>query len=525
MNDRIKTALVSVHDKSGLLELARFLQQRGVSVISTGGTALELRRAGLAVREIQEITGFPEILAGRVKTLHPAVHAGILARRDHPEDMACLRERSFPLIDLVVVNLYPFAARVAAGCSFAEALEEIDIGGVTLIRAAAKNFSRVGVVVTPADYPLVMDEMDREDETLSLITRLDLARKAFDLTTAYDAQIGAYLQSASCDGTRCHPPDAAGPLPAHLGLTLRREKTLRYGENPHQQAALYTESAQPAAGWAQVEQLHGKELSYNNYMDMDAACGLVGEFESCACAIIKHTNPCGAAVADSGVQAFQRALAADPDSAFGSIIAFNRPLTAICAREMSRLFLEVVIAPDFEPEALELLFRKRDLRIVRKPFGGAAGSALRFRTIDGAFLVQTADCFSITEKDMRVVTIQSPAPREMDDLLFAWRCVKHVKSNAIVLARDGQLLGVGAGQMSRVDAARLAIGKSRQPLSGAVMASDAFIPFRDTLDAAAAAGVTAVIETGGSIRDEEVIAAANERSLGMVFTGIRHFLH
>jgi phosphoribosylaminoimidazolecarboxamide formyltransferase / IMP cyclohydrolase len=522
----IRTALISVSDKRGVEDFALALHRRGVAILSTGGTARALQARGIPVREVADVTGFPEMLEGRVKTLHPAIHAGILARRDRPDDLAALAERGFQPIDLVVVNLYPFAERVAQGIGGGAALEEIDIGGVTLIRAAAKNFQDVAVVVRPDDYPDVLAELERHGGALTLDTRLDLARRAFQLTMLTDAQVGQFLLNASTDEEgilKSAPADAL--FPDYACWVLRKEAGLRYGENPHQRAALYRDALRPGEGWGQVEQLHGKELSYNNYLDMDAAWQLATEFDECACVIIKHANPCGAALGDHCEQAFAGALECDPESAFGSIIAFNQPLDGAAAKAMSGLFLEVVIAPGFEDSALEILKRKKNVRLIRRPPAAPPAPGLQARTIEGAVLVQERDSAGLAGEQFRIVTIQEPDRREREDLLFAWKCVKHVKSNAIVIAKDRRLLGIGAGQMSRVDSTRIAIQKARLPLRGAVLGSDAFIPFRDTADLAAAAGVTAIIQPGGSIRDEEVIAAANERALAMAFTGVRHFRH
>ena len=521
----IQTALISVSDKRGIEDFALALHRRGVAILSTGGTARILQARGVPVREVAEVTGFPEMMDGRVKTLHPAIHAGILARRDRADDMAALAARGFRPIDLVVVNLYPFAERVAQGIGGAAALEEIDIGGVTLIRAAAKNFPHVAVVVGPDDYPAVLAEMESHGGGLTLETRLDLARKAFQLTMRTDAQVGQYLLNAAVEDGSLKPGRPDELFPDYACWILRKETGLRYGENPHQRAALYSNMPRPGPGWGRVEQLHGKELSYNNYLDMDAAWQLATEFDECACAIIKHANPCGAALADCCEEAFARALECDPESAFGSIIAFNRPLDGPAARAMSSLFLEVVIAPEFEAPALEILSRKKNVRLVRRSPAVPPAPGLQARTIEGAVLVQQRDTAGLAEEQFRVVSVKEPGPRERGDLLFAWKCVKHVKSNAIVLAKGRRLLGIGAGQMSRVDSTRFAIQKARHPLHGAVLGSDAFIPFRDTVDLAAAAGIAAVIQPGGSIRDEEVVAAANERAMAMVFTGVRHFRH
>ena len=522
---RIATAILSVHDKTGLADFAASLHRSGIALISTGGTARELRKAGLPVTEVAELTGCGELLGGRVKTLHPAVHAGILARRDLAGDMATLEEKGIRPIDLVVVNLYPFIERTAGPLPLEAALEEIDIGGVTLLRAAAKNFPHVATVSDPADYPGLLQELSDGHGHLGLKTRLRLARKAFAATARYDLHIAGYLDRVALSGDTPAAPAPPEGLPEVMTLSLCKHKGLRYGENPHQQAALYTVGEHPAGGWAAITQLHGKELSYNNYLDMDSAWRLASEYTQPVCAIIKHTNPCGLAIGPAGAtEAFRRALACDPVSAFGSVIAFNCPITLDCAQEIGRLFVEVLVAPGFEPGALQWLERKRDLRLIRRAPDGS-GDPWRCRSIDGALLVQEPDRPALPASDLKIVTGRPPDSTQTDDLLFAWKCVKHVKSNAIVVARTGQLLGVGAGQTSRVDSARIALGKGVFPTAGAVLASDAFIPFRDTVDLAAAAGIAAIIQTGGSVRDPEVIAAANEAGIAMVFTGHRHFCH
>jgi len=522
---RIRTALISVSEKRGIAQFAAALHQRGVRIISTGGTARAIQGGGIPVEEISAVTGFPEIMDGRVKTLHPAIHAGILARRDRPDDVAVLEEHRFAPIDLVVVNLYPFVEETSRDIGFEQALEHIDIGGPTLIRAAAKNFLHVAVVVDPDDYEPVLREMAALHDGLSLAMRWQLAGKAFRHTAGYDAHISQYLADSALDGDRLIPPDRSAALPALLVSFMQKTQELRYGENPQQAGALYVDSLTPARGWAGADQLGGKELSYNNYLDMDAAWRLVSEFEECGCVIVKHGNPCGAATAPDCTRAYQQALETDPDSAFGSIVAFNRRVSAACAEELYKLFVEVIIAPDFEHDALTILQRKKKLRLIRKPVHPAETAGLNIRDIEGAYLVQTPDRIQLAPAGLNVVTVREPDARQMEDLIFAWICVKHVKSNAIVFARNTRLLGVGAGQMSRVDSVRLATLKSRAPLAGAVMASDAFLPFRDALDVAAEAGITALIQPGGSIRDEEVISAANERGVAMIFTGRRHFRH
>lgn len=522
----ISRALVSVSDKTGLDVFARRLNAHGVEILSTGGTAKMLADAGLPVREVSDFTGFPEILDGRVKTLHPRVHGGILAIRDNPSHTAQVAEHGIEPIDIVVVNLYPFEKTVARPeVNAAEAIENIDIGGPSMLRSAAKNFHDVAVVVDPADYERVANEMDANNGTLSLATRLDLARTAFDHTARYDRAIADFLANrvSMAEGTEQLAVGAGGELPARFSLSLTRKAVLRYGENPHQAAALYVDSY--PRGVAAAEQLQGKELSYNNLLDLDAAWSLINEFEDSACAIIKHTNPCGAATGRSVLQAYQRALETDPTSAFGSIIAFNRPVDAEAATALAELFVEAIVAPGYSDEAREIFTRKKNLRVMRVDALEAQQSELEVRRISGGVLVQARDTGRIQIEDLRTVTERRPTFEEMRALLFAWNVVKHVKSNAIVYANDGQLVGVGAGQMSRIDSARIGAEKARLPIEGSVLASDAFFPFRDGLDAAAAHGVSAVIQPGGSVRDEEVIAAANEHGMAMVFTGMRHFKH
>ncbi len=521
----VKVALISVSDKTGLPEFARNLVELGFRIVSTGGTAAELRRAGIPVREVSAVTGYPEILGGRVKTLHPRIHAGILARRDVDADMSVLEQDGIDPIDLVVVNLYPFQATVESGAGIHETVEQIDIGGPTLLRAAAKNYVDVAVVVDPADYHRVVAELEARGSVTGE-TRLDLARKAFAHTSSYDSHIVAFMSSLDCcDGLYVKREKDEEAMPDNLHLALHKYQDLRYGENPHQKGAFYVEELNPGEHWAIPEQLQGKELSYNNFLDLDAAIGLVREFPECAAAVIKHGNPCGAALGASTQDAFLRALRTDPESAYGSIIAFNRPVDQGCAAEVANIFVEVVSAPDFTPEALEILGKKKNLRLLKTTFPTHDVSALRARGLAFGVLVQESDELLPRVSDLKVVTSVPVDADLQKDLLFAWTCVKHVRSNAIVIARDGRLLGIGAGQMSRVDSARLAVSKSRDSLSGAVLASDAFIPFRDTVDIAAEAGIRAIIQTGGSVRDASVIEAAEEKGIAMVFTGIRHFRH
>jgi phosphoribosylaminoimidazolecarboxamide formyltransferase/IMP cyclohydrolase len=532
---RVGRALLSVADKTGLVELGRGLAALGVELVSTGGTARALGEAGLAVREVAEVTGFPELLDGRVKTLHPAIHGGILARRDDAGHMAALAARGIGPIDLVAVNLYPFEATVArAGATFADGLEQIDIGGVALIRAAAKNHEGVAVLVEPGQYAAVLEELRRHGGQLGAETRRRLAREAFRRTAQYDAAIAAWLR----DPARSRPAAAADAprFPPVLRLEAERVATLRYGENPHQAAALYRLLG-IGAGEAAAEgarQLHGPELSYNNLLDLGAALGLLREFEDPAAVVIKHTNPCGAAVGPDVVAAFERARASDPVSIYGGIVGVNRPVDLRLVRALAGVLLEILVAPAFEADALEELRQtKKKLRVMEAPPEPAARAApaLELRSVASGLLVQEpdlADLDDVPGAACRVVSRRPPSEAEWHGLRFAWRVAKHVKSNAIVLAGADRVLGVGAGQMSRVDAARLAVMRAREhghALAGAVAASDAFFPFRDGLDVVAEAGATAVIHPGGSIRDDEIVAAADGHGMAMVLTGIRHFKH
>jgi len=516
---RIQRALLSVTDKTGLADFARGLAGLGCELISTGGTARLLREAGLAVRDVSEVTGFPEILDGRVKTIHPVIAAGILARRSVAAHRAALEEHGIAPIDMVVVNLYEFekaAAREGAGIE--ELIENIDIGGPTMIRAAAKNFEDVAVVTSPEDYGAILEEMRASGGALSLRTRWNLARRAFERTARYDAAITVRLASIECDESGF--TDQPGDLPAALHVLLPRRQALRYGENPHQKAALY---AQGAEGVANGRQLHGKELSFNNLVDLDAAWQLACEFERPAAVIIKHTNPCGCAEQDSLAEAYRKAYEADPVSAFGGVLAFNREVDAETALEVSKLFVEAIAAPAFSEQALSILRAKKNLRLLEVKGSVTADPVLR--SITGGVLVQTPDLLTLDPSQLRVVTERKPGEDEMAALAFAWKVCKHVKSNAIVYARRGQLLSAGAGQMSRVFSAEIGAKKSVLPLEGCVAASDAFFPFPDGLEVVASHGATAVIQPGGSVKDEEVIAAANRLGVAMVFTGIRHFRH
>ncbi len=507
----IRRALISVSDKTGIVDFARELKRFDVEIISTGGTAKTLRNAGITVRDISEITGFPEMMDGRVKTLHPRVHGGLLAIRDNAEHVAAMAQHEIAPIDLVVVNLYPFAQTIEReGVTREEAVEQIDIGGPAMIRSAAKNSRDVAVLVSAEQYPAVIEELQQNGGALSLETREGLAQKAFAQTAQYDLMVSSYLAASS------------SPLPDRLTWTMNKVADLRYGENPHQKAALYQTST--GAGIANATVLSGKEMSFNNYVDAEAAWQLVCDFEQTACAIIKHTNPAGVGLGTTAAEAYQKALATDPVSAFGGIVSFNQAVDAATAQEVTKIFTEVVIAPGYDAAALELLRAKKNLRVIRMISAGRS-EAVEFKQIGGGVLVQTPDDHKLDQQQLNVVTSRKPSEEEIRALLFAWIVCKHTKSNAIVYARDGQTVGVGAGQMSRVDSVKIGAMRAQLPVAGSVLASDAFFPFRDGIDEAARHGITAVIQPGGSVRDDEVIAAANEHGLAMVFTGIRHFKH
>ncbi len=518
----VRRALISVYDKYGVADLARGLVERGVEIWSTGGTARLLLEEGLPIRRVSEITGVPEMLDGRVKTLHPRVHAGILAVRDNPRHVRDLHNLGMDLIDLVVVNLYPFemTARME-GIGITEILEMIDVGGPTMVRAAAKNYRDVGVVVDPHDYATVLAEV-RETGGLSERTRLLLARKAFQHTASYDTSVFSFLSQLEPDGSR-RVSDSA--FPQKIVLEMEKIQDLRYGENPHQRAAFYGELQGNEPTMARTMQLQGTELSFNNLLDLDAALALVAGFEPCACTIVKHNNPAGTAVAEDPAEAFRRARDGDPVSAFGGIVAFNRPVDAAAAREISSMFFEAVIAPDFDANAREILSRKKKLRVMscgdprryRRP-------GLDVRRVAGGYLLQEWDTHESLE-ETKIVSRRLPTEEEWEALRFAWRVCRHVRSNAIVFAKADRTVGIGAGQMSRVDSVVIARKKAGERARGAAMASDAFFPFRDGVDEAAAAGITAVIHPGGSVRDEEVIAAADEHRMAMVLTHRRHFRH
>ncbi len=523
----ITQALLSVSDKTGLVAFARGLAALGVKLLSTGGTAKALAGAGLPVTEIGEYTGFPEMLDGRVKTLHPKVHAGILARRDVRAHAMALERHGIPPIDLVVVNLYPFRETVAKdGCTLDDAIENIDIGGPTLLRAAAKNWQHVGAVVDPADYDALLAELAASGKVLSPATRFALARKAFSHTASYDGAISNWLTAREPDG-------AAAAFPDRFNLQAAKVQDLRYGENPHQQAAFYRDEKPVPGAIATHRQLQGKELSYNNLADSDAAWECAKSFlslgDAVACVIVKHANPCGVALGPTPLAAYRNAFATDPVSAFGGIIAFNRPVDAAALEAVSAQFLEVLVAPGYTADALSVIAEKKNVRVLEIALPVVASAPqLELKRIGGGLLLQSADARNITASELRVVTRKAPTEAQLADLLFAWRVAKYVKSNAIVFCGGGRTLGIGAGQMSRVDSTRIAAAKAEAAqlsLAGSVVASDAFFPFRDGLDVVADNGATAVIQPGGSVRDDEVIAAADERGIAMVFTGVRHFRH
>ena len=537
---KISRAILSVTDKTGIVEFARHLADMGVELVSTGGTAKQLRNAGIKVKEISELTGFPEMLDGRVKTLHPKVHGGILHIRGNAEHRAAAAEHGIAPIDMVVVNLYAFEKTAAIpDVAFHQLIENIDIGGPAMIRSAAKNFTDVAVVTSPADYEALAAEMRASGGELSLSTRWELAQKAFATTSAYDTAIANTLERvalegqsqettpAALDGSFRLQEEEAEELPPTLRLTGTRVVELRYGENPHQKAALYSDGTK--LGIANGRQLQGKELSYNNIVDLQAAWDLAAEFDEPFCAIIKHTNPCGSAIGKDTIEAFQKAFACDPVSAFGGVIALNRKVDGAIAEAIAglrhngvALFIECIVAPEFDEAARARFSRRKDLRVLE--IDPAAQKHI-MKAVSGGFLLQTADLHRLQPGDCKIVTRRAPTADEMRDLLFAWRVCKHVKSNAIVYAKNGQGIGIGAGQMSRVDSAKIGAMKAVLPLSGAVIASDAFMPFPDTVEEIAKAGATAVIQPGGSVRDQEAMDAADRLNVAMVFTGVRHFRH
>ena len=519
MSQKIQRAILSVTDKTGLAEFARKLAGMGVELISTGGTAKLLRDSGIAVKDISELTGFPEMLDGRVKTLHPKVHGGILHRRENPEHRSAVAEHAIQPIDMVVVNLYAFEKTASkSGVHFDELIENIDIGGPSMIRSAAKNFQDVAVVTSPSDYDAIADEMAKSGGTLSSQTKWRLAQKAFATTAAYDSAIASTLERIGANGN--FELNSAQGFPDTLRLSFHKVTDLRYGENPHQKAAMYSDGS--GTGVANGRQVQGKELSYNNIVDLQAAWDLAQEFDEPVCAIIKHTNPCGTATGKTLAEAYKRALECDPVSAFGGVIGVNRPVDGAAAEEMAKLFLEVIAAPKFEPAAIEKFSAKKNLRLVE-----IANSPQKWvlKNVSGGMLVQDADLHQLNDSDLKVVTKRPPTPEEKRALLFAWKVCKHVKSNAILYSRDGQTVGVGAGQMSRVDSCRIGAQKAVLPLKGTVAASDAFFPFPDGVEEIAKAGATAIIQPGGSVRDQEVIEAADRLGLAMIFTSVRHFRH
>ena len=551
---KIQRALISVSDKTGIVDFARQLKEFGVEIISTGGTARALREAGIEVRDVADVTGFPEMMDGRVKTLHPKIHGGLLGIRGNSEHEAAMVNHGIEPIDLVVVNLYPFEETIEReGVTRDEVIEQIDIGGPAMIRSAAKNFKDVAVVISPYFYAEIIEELAANQGALAISTRTRLSMQAFGSTTGYDRVIFAYLASMVLEPAAGSVPGAAesgdspqpasdhfsiqsfdkllgvelkleteGSFPDNISLLSEKKDDLRYGENPHQRAALYKTGED--GGVANVEQLGGKEMSFNNYVDADAAWQLVCDFEELACAIIKHTNPAGVGLGNTAEEAYRKALATDPVSAFGGIVAFNRSVDTAAARSMTEIFTEVIVAPDYEPSALEVLQAKKNLRVLRAG-KCSRGSGLEYRQIGGGMLMQTRDTHQLSRDDLKIVSQRQPTEEEIVALLFAWTVCKHTKSNAIVYAREGQTVGVGAGQMSRVDSVKLGAMRAQLPVKGSVLASDAFFPFRDGIDEAAKHGITAVIQPGGSMRDAEVVAAADEHGLAMVFTGIRHFKH
>ncbi|CRX53491.1 bifunctional phosphoribosylaminoimidazolecarboxamide formyltransferase/IMP cyclohydrolase [Yersinia enterocolitica] len=523
----IRRALLSVSDKAGIIEFATALSLRGIELLSTGGTARLLADVGLPVTEVSDYTGFPEMMDGRVKTLHPKVHGGILGRRG--QDDGIMAQHDIQPIDIVVVNLYPFAQTVARpDCSLEDAVENIDIGGPTMVRSAAKNHKDVAIVVKSSDYPAIIAELDENDGSLTYPTRFNLAIKAFEHTAAYDSMIANYF-GALVPPYHGDTEQPSGRFPRTLNLNYIKKQDMRYGENSHQQAAFYIEEDVKEASVATAQQLQGKALSYNNIADTDAALECVKEFSEPACVIVKHANPCGVAIADSLLAAYDKAYKTDPTSAFGGIIAFNRELDAETASAIiSRQFVEVIIAPSVSTEALALLAAKQNVRVLTCGQWQERSAGLDFKRVNGGLLVQDRDLGMVTEADLRVVSKRQPTEQELRDALFCWKVAKFVKSNAIVYARDNMTIGIGAGQMSRVYSAKIAGIKAADEgleVAGSAMASDAFFPFRDGIDAAAAVGITCVIQPGGSIRDDEVIAAADEHGIAMIFTDMRHFRH
>jgi phosphoribosylaminoimidazolecarboxamide formyltransferase/IMP cyclohydrolase len=517
---KVTRALISVSHKDGILDFAKGLEKLGIEILSTGGTAKLLRDGGVKVKDVSEFTGFPEMLDGRVKTLHPKVHGGLLGRRNNPEHVKQMKQHGIEPIDLVVVNLYPFEQTVAKpGCSLEDAIENIDIGGPTMLRSAAKNYTDVTVVVSPRDYGRVLEEIRKNGE-VSLKTRFELCRTVFLHTARYDSAISAWLNNQV-------PEEEKTRFPNILTLQVEKVQNLRYGENPHQQGAFYREFGVKEPGVSHAKQLQGKDMSFNNYLDANSALELAKEYAEITAVIVKHNNPCGVGVAATLVDAYRKARDCDPVSAFGGVIAFNRMVDLDTARELTATFVEVVIAPEFAPDALEELKKKKDVRLLDiGPTLSGAAEGMDLKKVAGGFIYQDRDLGRISDiRTLAVATARKPTDAEYDALAFAWKVCKHVKSNAIVFAAKDRTVGIGAGQMSRLDSVRIAIMKAQSSLTGTVLASDAFFPFRDGLDEAAKAGVTAVIQPGGSLKDEEVIRAANEHGISMVMTGMRHFRH
>jgi phosphoribosylaminoimidazolecarboxamide formyltransferase/IMP cyclohydrolase len=518
-SNQIKRVLISVTDKTGVMEFARALAGFGAEILSTGGTAAQLRQSGIPVKDVSDYTGFPEMMDGRLKTLHPKIHGGLLALRDNPEHMKAVKEHGIDLIDMVVINLYRFEETVAKkDCTLEHAIENIDIGGPTMLRAAAKNYRFVSVVTSPADYSAIIDELKASGGKISESSNFALAVKTFQLTARYDAAISNYLG-------RLIPEDGMKDFPDVLTMQFTKAQDLRYGANPHQKAVFYRQPEVTASAITSATQLQGKELSYNNIMDSDAAWQMICDFDKPAAIVMKHANPCGAAVSVDLGTAYINAMKTDPVSAFGGIVAFNKPVDKKTAEELAKIFLEVIIAPGFDPEALNILRAKQNLRLLQIPPCDIRAKEYDFRRVVGGLLVQERDTEDFNLGKAEVVTKRKPTDDEYDALDFGWRVVKHVKSNAIVIANKDQLIGVGAGQMSRVDSTKIAIMKSSMPTKGAILASDAFFPFRDVVDIAAEAGITAIVQPGGSIRDKESVEACDEHGIAMVFTGRRHFKH
>ncbi|WP_281785622.1 bifunctional phosphoribosylaminoimidazolecarboxamide formyltransferase/IMP cyclohydrolase [Uruburuella suis] len=522
----VKRALISLSDKTGVVDFARSLTDLGVEILSTGGTAKLLADAGVAVIEVADYTGFPEMLDGRVKTLHPKIHGGILGRRDLPEHVAKMAEHEIGNIDMVCVNLYPFAATIAKpGCTLEDAIENIDIGGPTMVRSAAKNWKHVAIITDNADFAAVIEELQQNGGKLGDKTRFNLSRKAFSHTAQYDGMISNYLTSL-CDDKLTGEPEV-GTFPGQINGSWKKVQDLRYGENPHQEAAFYRDFYPAAGSLAAYEQLQGKELSYNNIADADAAWEAVKAFEEPACVIVKHANPCGVAVAADTLSAYKLAFATDTTSAFGGIIAFNREVDAETVEAVTGQFLEVLMAPKFTDKAKEIIAAKKNVRVLEVPLLAGA-NRFELKRVGGGLLVQTPDIHRIRREDLTVVSKRAPSEQEWQDLMFVWKVAKYVKSNAIVFGRGGQTYGIGAGQMSRVDSTRIAARKAAEggfDLNGACAASDAFFPFRDGIDVIAEQGIKAIIHPGGSMRDQEVFDAADEHGIAMVLTGVRHFRH